>query len=53
MSSSNSRKNDKKHKKNLLIEKQHLFVFILTSYYNKIMVNVTNAIEKNQKKHLV
>ena len=41
---SNSRKNVKKYKINLLIRKQHLFVFVLTNYYNKIMVNVTNVI---------
>lgn len=40
----NSRKNVKKYKKNLWIRKQHLFVFILTNHYNKIMVNVTNVI---------
>ena len=41
---SNSRKNVKKYKINLLIRKQHLFVFVLTNYYNKVMVNVTNVI---------
>lgn len=40
----NSRKMSKKYKINLLIRKQHLFVFVLTNYYNKIMVNVTNVI---------
>lgn len=44
MGLSNSRKNVKKYKINLLIRKQHLFVFVLTNYYNKIMVNVTNVI---------
>lgn len=44
MSLPNSKKNVKKYKINLLIKKQHLFVFVLTNYYNKIMVNVTNVI---------
>ena len=44
MGLSNSRKNVKKYKINLLIRKQHLFVFVLTNYYNKVMVNVTNVI---------